>query len=347
MVNAGRPSVNIEMKTGSFKLNGKKKHFGVLFNKGTVPLLEVPGRLRLFNNAYRTSLQLVDPRTADYLCNSGQLSRLDSAEDYLVTNVCIAYSKPGRKLESEIVYLPEHHLPVVVPTGPYKGEKDICLAIPDISPDEIARSKRELVVDVPGERLVPVSGFPAKSGWYLPHETTFAPHGLNLNMLFSRKKSVVEGPSFPECIEVPAGEDRNLLKTTQKARYYHISPSPPYAGMLVRATHGHGDFSIEKSFFAERHPTRMYGVAVLVPEEDLELITEPSGPDSHTPVPQALYDAEESILTVADVLGIPRRELRGKVSAARGSLERMSSIIGTELIDPIREVLEILERGET
>ncbi|MBD3209863.1 hypothetical protein GF318_00595 [Candidatus Micrarchaeota archaeon] len=50
-------AVSIEMKTTSFRLNGKTRHVSLLFQKGFAP----PGKPQLFNSVYGTSLRLADP----------------------------------------------------------------------------------------------------------------------------------------------------------------------------------------------------------------------------------------------------------------------------------------------
>src|SRR5512143_1636477 len=133
----------------------------------SLPMLEL---LAFSEEASRNSgkdCRPVSPELADRLVHSGIRSELLRASPF-ATSGLIAYEKAGAPLGPDILYEDHSGMRILLPTGPYKGERSLALYIPSVRLSDFERylGGKEAFVSVEHSRIVPVPAFPGSSGWH-------------------------------------------------------------------------------------------------------------------------------------------------------------------------------------
>ena len=124
--------------------------------------------------------RLIRPGVADFLLN--KTPNWEEVEEGFPapTDAGIGYERPGDRLGTEIVYAEKNQPKLILPTGKYKGEKDIALVVPNLTIGDFDIRSREIIMNVLDSRIVPVYHFPPKDGWHMPHAETTVPHGKEI-----------------------------------------------------------------------------------------------------------------------------------------------------------------------
>ena|GEM_PF-1462963 len=172
-----------KMRTTKVRYKGKETTVGVLrrfkdYEKLTV--IEAHKLIAEINAKCGTNIRLIRPGVADYLLNKSQNWKKVREGLPSPTDVYIGYEKPGRKLKAKIVFAPKDEPRLIVPTGQYKGEKNIALVLMNLTIDDFKADGKDTWIDMPDSRIVPVYDFPPLSpigSWYMPHAKTTVPHG--------------------------------------------------------------------------------------------------------------------------------------------------------------------------
>ncbi len=231
-----------KMQTTRIQVDGKPAIVGVLREMKTTPLIEAPFAVKAFNEEHGTDLKLIGPRTADHLLvNTDRWKDVKDAFPAPVSAV-IAFERLGERLGKEVVFAPEGEPRMVLSTGTYSGQRGVAVVAMDITAEDIQRDGNDVLIMVPGERLVVVPGFPSQDGYYLPHGRTTVPFG--------------------DALEPPSNATRYLPRRKDEA----------YVGFLVRSckyNSRYGGYYGMEEIHAEYGPSEEFGVAVEVPERDL------------------------------------------------------------------------------
>jgi hypothetical protein len=167
-----------KMKTISFSHEGKDVTVGVLrLFSHRVPLFDAHRKVEDFNGEHNTSFKVISPRVADHLLNKTANYGVVAAAFPSPVDAAIGYEKPGCALEDEIVFTLPNDVRVILPAGRYKGEKGIALVVLGLGSADFRSDGANIMIDVAEDRLIAVPGFPATSGFYMPHAETTVPHG--------------------------------------------------------------------------------------------------------------------------------------------------------------------------
>ena len=177
---AAQNTQELRMKTTRFKYKGKETIVGLLRrfkDDEKLTAIEAHRLIAAINAKFGTNIRLIRPGVADFLFN--KTSNWKEVEEGFPspTHADIAYEKLGNPLGAEIIYAPEDEPRLIVPTGKYKGEKDIALVLMNLTINDFKLDGNDLLIDVPDSRIVPVRDFPRKNGWHMPHAETTVPHG--------------------------------------------------------------------------------------------------------------------------------------------------------------------------
>jgi len=144
--------------------NGERKNFHKIY-----PVLDA------LNAEHGTALRLIDPRFAEEMLKIKWPQMLRAFP--FATNAVMAHEKPGTPLGAEVIFSHHGKPKYVLPTGKYKGEKDVALVVLGISSADLKRDTGDIVFDVDTDRIIAVHNFPAATGYYQKHAETTLPHG--------------------------------------------------------------------------------------------------------------------------------------------------------------------------
>ncbi len=216
-------------------VQGQPRNLVVLRGGESTRLFDAHPLVEGFNAEHRTGLSVVSHKVADAALNDRKTWRSLRA---FPVDASIAYEKPGTELGNEIVSSIGGAPRVVLATGRFKGERDVALVALGLSAKDFKKDGNSVVLDISEDRLILVPNFPGPDGWYLPHEPTGVPHG-------------VEESASPD------------------ARCLYRSSNSPYVGVLVRGANGFYD---RDYVYALYWASGRFGVVAEVPEADVAKI---------------------------------------------------------------------------
>ncbi len=275
-------------------------------NDDPLPFVEAHRLVKKFNAAHGTGLKVVDPEVADaILADNHNWGFLVKGSPFL-TNVCIAYEKPGTALGPEIGYAPFGKRRRIMSTGRFEGRKDIALIAHDITVDDFKKSGRSLRIDVPEDRLDAIPEFPPRPALYMPHSTTI-PFGK-----YKGKLDRYHDDSFLLSRMAREAHPRGLWRTEGS-----------YVGPLVR--HAHADGSERLIVDAEEVTTYGYGVVVMIPDQDKDMF---------------VYQVEP--MAVCKIEGIAMAELRRLVERFGRDLGKLRKKTEDKLLDAASQAHALL-----
>ncbi len=155
-----------------------------------LPLLDLHGFVE------KAGARLISPSLADRLLEETSGWEGLPRHSPFATGAIIAYGRPGARLGKEIVYRDPDGAELILPTREYAGESMLALVALEVTARDLRREGKGAVLDV--GRLIPVTDFPAESGWHLPHQATTVPHGREArgpsSRFLSRTKAPYVGP---------------------------------------------------------------------------------------------------------------------------------------------------------
>ena len=235
------------------------------------------------------------PIVADHLLNRTENCHEVQQAFPSPVDAIIGYEKPGVALGEEIVFKDKGEPTVILPTGQFKGEKDIALVVLGLSPLDINKDARNLtiLIDVHINRLIAVRAFPSEDGYYMPHAKTTVPHGEKVD---------------------PSPEARHLWRRGDSS----------YVGFIAR---GCGN---RQRVYTTYSPLASLWVAVEVPDEDVTKIVVPGSRASEAKTElQTKMEQLQKNMEIEAHLGIPAREL----GLDDGKTELLANLTLTEFVD--------------
>ena len=167
------PAVRERMDMKNFPSKRAQRVLGIFrrfkgqgYEDRSLPLLDIHAELKKFNERQGTRLTLITPQVAEAVLNdgTGNWIFLKPAAPF-PTSVMVAYERPGQPFGSEVIFNEGDGRGVVVPTGSYKGAKNIALLLQGVTADDFRECGRETIVEVPESRIMPIEDFPTESCW--------------------------------------------------------------------------------------------------------------------------------------------------------------------------------------
>lgn len=153
---------------------GQEKNLVVLRDNCSTSLFGAHPLVEVFNRGNGTNLTVISHEVAHVAQTVGQTwINLPAC----AVDASIAYEKPGKKLESEIVFSADGEPRVVLATGKYKGEGDVALVALGLTSADFKMDGTSIILNIPENRLIVVPKFPDIYGWYIPHAETGVPTG--------------------------------------------------------------------------------------------------------------------------------------------------------------------------
>jgi hypothetical protein len=178
------------------RCKGKSAVIGFLKSDGKaelrLPFHEIYPEIDRLNERYERDFKLISPHFADPMMKEGW-SRLSDLLP-LATDSVVGYERTNQPLGSEIAFSGHGTPRLVLPTGIYKGENGIALAVIGLSTKDFRKDGSDVFFDISEERIIPVPDFPAESGEYLKHPQTTIPHGKQVDRNESLCLRRGEGP---------------------------------------------------------------------------------------------------------------------------------------------------------
>jgi len=251
-------------------VGGQQKNVVVFRADDSVRLFEAHPLVESFNRENGTKLSVASHDTAHAVvtCEAFRGGGIFRSLSLFAADASIAYDMPGKALDKNIVFSRDGAPDVVLPTGRFKGEKDVALValrltcadiaytlegrtrtlgelLDSIGIESLLAIKLEAVSEIqlllPDNRLISVPHFPDNGCYYLPHAETGVPHGQ----------------------EVRWDQDG----ARELGRAY-----PSYAGLIVR---GHyPDYCGRNEVLAFCGAQMVLGVLVEVPDADVGKVRE-------------------------------------------------------------------------
>ncbi|MDD5171879.1 MAG: hypothetical protein PHF60_02470 [Candidatus ainarchaeum sp.] len=158
---------------GRFSHGNKKVVLGVMetFDKQRrIPIIDTYRAVESYNETHEPKVRVVRPRVADSVLSDIEH---DNWMRFLTcfrfpVDCALAYEMPGRNFEEFVVA--EHKESgrrLLLPTGQYRGEKNIALQIRGLRYSDFQYPDgREVYLNVPEDRVVPITDLPVMGGWY-------------------------------------------------------------------------------------------------------------------------------------------------------------------------------------
>ncbi len=190
---------------GSFSHGKKKVALGVMetFDKQRrMPIIDTYRAVKSYNDTNDPKVRVVRPQVADsVLSDQGRDNWLRFLTCFRFPVDCaLAYEMPGRGFGEFIVANDEKRSRrLLLPTGRYRGERNMALQIRDLRCSDFSDADaKEVCLNVPDSRLVPITDLPISNGWYRLDRRRVVPSaeeaGLSDGRTFTRKKDANVAP---------------------------------------------------------------------------------------------------------------------------------------------------------
>jgi hypothetical protein len=198
-------------RLGAFNHDGGTVTLGVIhaFDRhNRMPIIDAYRAVQDYNDTHHPKVRMVRAKVADeVLSDQDRENWLEFMNNFrFAVDGALAYEMPGKQFGEFITARHEATgRRLILPTGKYKGERNICLRIRELRYSDFQDTERKDVhLNLPDSRFTPVTDFPIMNGWYRLHRRQDLPSAeegdLGNGRNFTRKKGAHVAPIIRDAV---------------------------------------------------------------------------------------------------------------------------------------------------